>query len=150
MSGPIPRASFLLLAAASTPAQGGRSLPQADLQVRTLEVVRSRGGLSVRVVVYTEHDHEARDAHVVILLPAGVGVERLPTGCSLAAGRTVEPAPRATIACELGEIADRGFREVLVLTTLPAQGAVRRLGVFAYSATPDPVPGNNYAERTIP
>lgn len=149
MPGPFPRASFLfLLAAASPPAQGGRSLPQADLQVRTLEVVRSRGGLSVRVVVYTEHDHEARDAHVVILLPAGAGVERLPTGCSLAAG--VEPAPRATIACELGEIADRGFREVLVLTTLPAQGAVRRLGVFAYSATPDPVPGNNYAERTIP
>jgi hypothetical protein len=46
--------------------------------------------------------------------------------------------------------ADRGFYEVLLTTTLPPQGAPKRLGVFAYSDTPDPVPGNNYAERTLP
>lgn len=123
---------------------------QADVQVRTLEVTRSRTSLSVRIVVYTEHDDEARDARLLVLLPVGVGVEHLATGCAAAAGPPGVPALRATVSCELGGIADRGFREVLLSTTLPPDSNPRRLGVFAYSATPDPVPRNNYAERMLP
>lgn len=122
---------------------------QADIQIRTLEVTKSRTGVSVRVVVYTEHDDDAKDARLVILLPVGVGIDRLGTGCAASAGPSMVPSLRATVACELGHIADGGFREVLLTTTLPPPGLPRRLGVFAYSSTPDPVPGNNYAERTL-
>lgn len=123
--------------------------PHADLQVRTLEITRSRTGMSVRVMVFTD---EARDAHLLFLLPVGVSVDKLSTGCTLATGARLvhAPPPPATVACDLGAILDRGFHEVLLSTTLPPDGLPRRFGVFAYSATPDPVPGNNYAERTIP
>jgi hypothetical protein len=122
---------------------------QADVQIRTLEVTKSRTGMSVRVVVYTEHDDDAKDARLLILLPVGVGVERMATGCAASAGPSMVPSLRATVACELGQIADHGFREVILTTTLPPEGMPKRFGVFAYSGTPDPVPGNNYAERTL-
>ena len=122
---------------------------QADVQIRTLEVTKSRTGMSVRVVVYTEHDDDARDARLLILLPVGVGVERLAAGCAASAGPSMVPSLRATVACELGQIVDHGFREVILTTTLPPEGMPKRFGVFAYSGTPDPVPGNNYAERTL-
>jgi hypothetical protein len=123
---------------------------QADLQIRTLEITRSKAGLSVRVLVYTEHDDEARDARLVVLLPVGVGVQRLGAGCTASAGPPMVPALRASVTCELGTIADRGYHEVLLAITQPPPGVPTRLGVFAYSGTPDPRPGNNYAERVLP
>ena len=123
---------------------------QADVQIRTLEITRARSGMSVRVVVYTEHDDEARDARLLILLPVGAGIQKLVAGCRASAAPSTMPSLRATVTCELGSIADRGFHEVLLAITPPSQGAPSRLGVFAYSATPDPQPGNNYAERVLP
>ena len=122
---------------------------QADVQIRVLEVTRSRGGVDVRVVVYTEHDDEARDVRLLVLLPVGVGLQRIAGGCAASSGPSMVPALRATVTCDLGSIADRGFHEVSLSTTLPPPDSPRRLGVFAWSGTPDPVPGNNYAERTI-
>jgi hypothetical protein len=142
---------LLPLAAGLLHASGRRQLKwQADIQIRTLEITRSRTGMSLRVVVYTENDDEARDAKVLILLPVAVGIEKLGPGCTATAGPSMMPSLRATVACDLGAIADRAFREVLLTTTLPPDESPRRFGVFAYSATPDPRPGNNYAERIIP
>jgi len=123
---------------------------QADLQIRTLEVTRSRAGISVRVVVYSEHDDEARDVRLLVLLPVGVGIQRLAEGCAGSASPQMRPSLRATVTCRLGSMTNRKFHEVNLTTTLPPDGTHRRLGVFAYSGTPDPVPGNNYAERVIP
>ncbi len=123
---------------------------QADIQVRTLEVTKSRTGLAIRVVVYTERDDEARDARLLILLPVGVGVERLDPGCAASPGPSMVPSLRATVACDLGAIPDQGYREVHLATTLPPENLPKRFGVFAYSGTPDPMPGNNYAERVLP
>lgn len=125
-------------------------LYQADIQIKTVEVTKTRTKLSVRVVIYSENNDEARDARVVILLPVNVGIERLAPGCSAADGPAMVPSLRATVACELGAIANRGYREVHLATSLPPDQSPRRFGVFAYSATPDPKPGNNYAERIIP
>jgi hypothetical protein len=132
------------------PIAGQQLAWQADLQIRTLEITRSRTGLTVRVLVYTEHDDEARDTRLVILLPVGVGVQRLGEGCTASAGPSMVPALRASVTCELGTIADRGYYEVLLAITRPSAGVPTRLGVFAYSGTPDPRPGNNYAERVLP
>jgi hypothetical protein len=123
---------------------------QADIQIRTLEVTRYKTTLNARVVVYTENDDAAENARLVVLLPIGVGIERLPQGCIATPGPPMVPSLRATVACDIGAIPDRGFREVLLTTSLPVGAVPRRFGVFTYSSTPDPVPGNNYAERIIP
>jgi hypothetical protein len=133
---------------------GARSQPsqlwRADIQIRTLEVTKTKTTMSARVVIYTENDDEARDARLVFLLPMGVGIERLSVGCVATPGPSNVPSLRAAVACDLGALPNHSFREVAITTTLPSEGLPKRFGVFAYSATPDPVPGNNYAERTIP
>jgi hypothetical protein len=55
---------------------------QADVQIRTLEVTKSRSTMTARIVVYSEKDDDARDAHLVVLLPPGVGIDRLGAGCT--------------------------------------------------------------------
>jgi hypothetical protein len=147
-------ASGLCILLSGMPGQSARAQPQhtwrADVQVRTLEVTKTKKTMSARVVIYTENDDDARDACLVFLLPVGVGIERLGIGCAATSGPSNVPSLRAAVACELGAIPNRGVREVWITTTLPSAGLPKRFGVFAYSATPDPVPGNNYAERTIP
>jgi len=122
---------------------------QADVQIRTLEVTRSRSSITVRVVVYSEKDDEARDSHLIVLLPIGVGIDRLGAGCTATAGPSMLPSLRAAVECDLGAIPDRGIREAVISTTIPPDVVPKRFGVFVYSSTPDPNPGNNYAERTI-
>jgi hypothetical protein len=122
---------------------------QADIQIRTLEVTRSKSSLTARIVVYTEKDDEARNAHLIILLPLGAGIDRIAAGCAAAAGPSMLPSLRATIECDLGSITNHGMREIIISTTIPPDALPKRFGVFVYSATPDPAPGNNYAERTI-
>jgi hypothetical protein len=148
---PLP-AVLLVAATAALPALGGEQPRtwQADVQIRTLEVTKSRAGMSARVVVYSENNDDARDTRLLILLPVGVGIDRLPPMCSASAGPSMVPSLRATVVCELGAITDHSYREVLIATTLPPEPLPKRFGVFAYSGTPDPAPGNNYAERTIP
>lgn len=142
----LPAALFLVVAGADPEPQ---QVWQADIQIRTLEVTRNKGTINARIVVYTENDDDARNATLLILLPTGVGLERLAPHCTATSGPSMVPSLRATVTCDLGVIPDRGFREVVLSTTAPAtsQG---KFGVFTYSSTPDPVPGNNYAERVIP
>jgi hypothetical protein len=123
---------------------------QADIQIRTLEITRNKATINARVVVYTENDDDAQNARLLILLPIGVGLEKLAPACTATPGPSMVPSLRATVTCELGVIPDRGYREIVLSTTAPATALPKRFGVFTYSATPDPVPGNNYAERIIP
>lgn len=147
---PYPLLVVALLGRAGDPHPHQQLAWQADVQIKTLEVTKARSGISVRVVVYTEHDDEARDTRLLILLPVGAGIQKMVAGCTASAAPSMMPSLRATVTCELGSIADRGFHEVLVAITPPSNATQSRLGVFAYSATPDPRPGNNYAERVLP
>ena len=122
---------------------------QADVQIRTLEVTKTRSTMTARVVVYSEKDDEARDTHLIVLLPLGVGIDKLAPGCTATAGPSMVPSLRAAVECDLGSIPDHGIHETVVTTTIPADVFPKRFGVFVYSSTPDPVPGNNYAERTV-
>ncbi len=122
---------------------------QADVQIRTLEVTRSRSTMTARIVVYSEKDDEARDSHLVVLLPLGVGIDKLAPGCTATAGPSMVPSLRAAVECDLGPIPDHGIHETIISTTIPPDVFQKRFGVFVYSSTPDPVPANNYAERTI-
>ena len=122
---------------------------QADVQIRTLEITKSRTGLTARIVVYSERDDDARDARLIVLLPLGVGIDRLGPGCSATAGPSMLPSLRAAVECDLGSIPDRGIREAVITTTIPPDLVAKRFGVFVYSTTPDPAPANNYAERSL-
>jgi hypothetical protein len=141
--------STLSLVALSTAFYGQGQIWQADVQIRTLEVTRTRSAITVRVIVSTEKDDEAKNAHLIVLLPLSVGIDRLGPGCTAMAGPSMLPSLRAAVDCDLGSIPDKGIREAVVTTTIPPEPVPKRFGVFVYSSTPDPNPGNNYAERTI-
>jgi hypothetical protein len=141
---------LVLLLATGSAGERQQHVWQADIQIRTLEVTRNKGTLNARVVVYTENDDEAQNARLLILLPIGVGIERLSTGCLATPGPSMVPALRAAVVCDLGAIPNRGLREIVLMTTAPRNPGSTRFGVFTYSSTPDPVPGNNYAERDVP
>lgn len=141
---------LVVVAAATVAARANQQVWQADIQIRVLEVTKSKTSLTARVVVYSENDDEARDSRLLIFLPVGAGLERIPPGCAASQSPSMVPSLRAMVHCELGAIPVRGFREVSLSTTLPPEGMPKRFGVFTFSGTPDPMPANNYAERIIP
>ena len=123
---------------------------QADLRVQALEVTRIDGNLVARVVVYSDNNDEARAVHLEILLPVGVDVVRTAQGCQASASPPGVSVLRARVMCDLGTLPVRASREVFVMTTSPLATTPKTFAVFALSETPDPRPGNNYAERTLP
>jgi hypothetical protein len=123
---------------------------RADIQVQSLRVSRLDDKLLARIVVFSENDDEARAARVEILVPVGVGIVRMAEGCTASAGPPGVSVLRARVTCELGNVAVRASREVFVMTTIPPNGMGQTFGAFALSDTPDPRPGNNFAERTLP
>ena len=72
----VPLIAHSLIARSNTQGQ----VWQADVQIRTLEVTRSKSAITARVVVYSEKDDEARDTRLIVLLPLGVGIDRLGPG----------------------------------------------------------------------
>jgi hypothetical protein len=140
------------LAAALTtgwPASAQEPVWRADIQVQSIRVTRLDANLLARIVVYSDNDDEARAARVEILIPVGVGIVRMAVGCTASAAPPGLSALRARVTCELGTLAVRDSREVFVMTTIPPSWITRTFGAFAMSDTPDPRPGNNFAEGML-
>lgn len=125
------------------------ALWQADLQVRSLTVTEMGGNLRARVVVATESG-EALAARVEVLLPVGVGIVSMGQGCKAGPSPDGIRELRARVECRLGNLQSPVTHELIVVTTLPPKGVARGFAVVAMSDTPDPKPGNNFAERVIP
>jgi hypothetical protein len=142
-------AGFVAALTVGWPASAEERLWRADIQVRSLRVTRLDANLLARIVVYSENDDEARTARVEILVPVGVGIVRMAPGCTASAGPPGIGVLRARVTCELGTLPVRGSREVFVMTTMPPSGIPRTFGAFVMSDTPDPRPGNNYAEGML-
>ena len=119
------------------------------MRVQSLDVTVPRGGtqITVRAVIYSDNDDDARAVRADILLPVGVGVLRVPAGCK--ASPAAVPNLNARVTCELGDLAVRGFRDLTLVTT-SAPGPRARFAVLVASDTPDPDPANNYSERFVP
>ncbi len=141
---------FAAALTAGWPVSAEERLWRADIQVQSLRVTRLDTNLLARIVVYSDNDDEARAARVEILVPVGVGIVRLAVGCTASAGPPGVSALRARVTCELGTLPVRGSREVFVMTTMPPSGIPKTFGAFAMSDTPDPKPGNNFAEGALP
>ena len=141
--------SALMLCLEGQQAAPQYALWQADLQVRSLSVSIVKGNLTARIAVATESG-DALGARVEILLPVGVGIVTLDTGCKPGPSTAGIREIRARVECLLGNLPAQSTRELTVVTTLPPTGVARGFGVIAMSDTPDPKPGNNFAERAIP
>jgi hypothetical protein len=134
------------------PARRGQQpalLWQADLVVRSVTVSAENGNLTVRMVVGSDFG-EALAARVDVLLPVGVGIVSLGAGCVAGPSPTGISELRARVECSLGNLAARSSRSLYIVTTTPPTGVTRGFAVVAMSDTPDPKPGNNFAERVIP
>jgi hypothetical protein len=140
---------LLSAGAALRPASAQQPVWQADLQIKTLAVSESKGNLIARVVVASEFG-EALAARVEMMLPVGVGIVEVGAGCAAGPSAPGVPALRAKVICTIGNLLSGGHREFSVTTTSPPAGMAKRFGVIATSDTPDPKPGNNFAERVIP
>ena len=125
------------------------ALWQADLQVIRLTIAEEGRTLTARVLISAEMG-EALGARIEVLLPVGVGIVTLGTGCVAGPDRTGIRELRGRVECSLGDMPASSRREVFVVTTLPPRGMARGFAVVAMSDTPDPKPGNNFAERVIP
>ena len=132
------------------PSGVGEQVWRADIQVQSLRITLLDEKLLMRLVVYSDNDDEARAARVEILLPVGVGLIRMAEGCTASAGPPGVSVLRARVTCELGTLLVRASREVFVMTTIPPMAVPKSFGAFAMSDTPDPKPGNNFLERTLP
>jgi hypothetical protein len=122
---------------------------QSDLQVRALTVSEFQGNLVARFVVIAEVG-EAMAAKVEVMLPPGVGIVEMGPGCKAGPNPPGVSALRARVLCTIGNLPTRSSRELFVTTTQPPPGGSRGFGVIATSDTPDPKPGNNFAEKGIP
>jgi hypothetical protein len=161
---PLLRAATLVaLVAAPGHPSSRQAVWQADVRIQLLEVTVLRGPtagtkpgqasttarqLSARVVVASDNDDEARGVRLDVLLPVGVGVVRLPAECRASPSAVATLTGRVT--CDLGVIPVRGRREVTVSTTATVNANGARFAAMVSSDTPDPVPGNNFAERGVP
>jgi hypothetical protein len=145
------RFAALLVSVLAAPGPGARQRPlwQADLQIRSLTVSEDRGNLTARVIVTAEVG-EALAARVEVLLPVGVGIVTLGPGCVAGPSMAGIRELRARVECTLGDLPARSHRELFVVTTTPPNGVSRGFAAMAMSETPDPKPGNNFAERAIP
>ena len=122
---------------------------QADLQVQGLTVSEARGSLTARMRVRSELG-DALAARVEVLLPVGVGLLETSPGCNASPNPSGITDLQARVICVLGDLSARSSREIHVVTTAPPPGVLRSFGVVALSDTPDPRPGNNFAEKAIP
>jgi hypothetical protein len=140
--------AFAAAALGFVPATGRQTVWQADLRIRSLEVSELKGNLTARVVVVSEFG-TASAVRVELLLPVGVGLLEVSPGCTAGPSPTGVSALRARVVCLLGDIPLRVIRKMQVVTTTPPPGLTRGFGVIAISDTPDPRPGNNFAEKAI-
>ena len=147
----MPRSGWLLavLGLGASPARAQQHVWQADLQIRSFVVKESEGNLTARVVIGVDLG-EALGARVDVMLPVGVGIVRLGTGCVAGPSAPGVPSLRALVICAIGTLSPRDAREFHVTTTAPPTGMEKRFGVMATSDTPDPKPANNFAERVVP
>ena len=139
----------MALGAVAQPAGAQQHLWQADLQIRSFDVAESKGSLVATVVVGAEAG-EAVAAKVEVLLPVGVGIVRLGKGCEPGPSAPGVPSLHARVICTIGNLRPRDPRSFSITTTMPPTSVASRFGAMATSDTPDPKPGNNFAEREIP
>lgn len=121
----------------------------SDVSVRSvgLSKTATNHAIAMRVTVTAERD-EARAVRLEIMLPVGVGVLAVPPECRSSPTPVMSLAARVT--CTLGDLRARDARRISITTTdRPGTRQPLRFAAFAFSDTPDPDPGNNWASAVL-
>lgn len=109
------------------------------------------GALAVQVVVLSNNDDDAQNVQVNIFLPPESKVLSLQNGCAAwPANSMATGAVSAFVSCGLGYFAVNQTKTVSLTITRPPSYVVPRVGVFAWSETPDPNTANNHDEKVAP
>jgi hypothetical protein len=128
---------------------------QADVQIQSITANQSINlfpvpgqRLNCDVTVFSFNDDTAYNVILNVILPVEVTVLSVPTGC--AAIPTTSGSWHSSVQCQLGTLNVGDSKTIRIATTLPRLSFVAKtFGAFAWSATPDPRPGNNYGEVTV-
>jgi len=128
---------------------------QADVQIQSITATQSFSlfpvlgqRLNCDVTVFSFNDDTAHNVTLNVILPVEVTVLSVPTGC--AAIPTASGSWHSSVQCNLGTLNVGDSKTIRIATTLPRLPVVAKtFGAFAWSATPDPRPGNNYGEITV-
>lgn len=153
----------------------GQAVGQADVLIQSLSVVaaapqptlrgnlparpvRQPGGtvapaplpsstaLDIQVVVFSYWDDDAQNVTLNIFLPPESHAVSMPKGCWAPTNNGSTGVSNAFVSCSLGSMAVNATQTVLLTISRPPSFVIPRVGVFAWSETPDPNTANNHAE----
>jgi hypothetical protein len=158
----------------------GQAVGQADVMIQSLTVVaaapqptvrgqlpgrpsRQPGGttvpaslpastaLDIQVVVFSYNDDDAQNVKLNIFLPPETHAMSLPAGCvAPVTNNGATGVSNAFVTCSLGAMFVNASRSIGLTISRPPSFVVPRVGVFAWSETPDPNTANNHAEAVAP
>ncbi len=148
-----PAVLVILLTTGSALAQARN---QADVQIQKISGAQVTAPfpvlsqyLTCDVTVYSFNDDSATNVTLNVLLPVEVTVISATTGC--AAIPTSNGSWHGSVQCHLGTLQVGESKTIRITTTLPRlPNVAKTFGAFSWSLTPDPRPGNNYGEVTLP
>ena len=107
--------------------------------------------LDIQVVVFSNNDDDAQNVKLNIFLPPETHAIQLPAGCAAPVTNNGSTGvSNAFVTCMLGAMPVNASRVINLTISRPPSFVVPRVGVFAWSETPDPNTANNHAEAVAP
>lgn len=145
------QADVNITAVTITPTKPSRAITTGDFSAsgieRGVKIVAPAENLKCAVTVHSYWDDDAQDAMLVVVLPVEVSVVSAPANATVyKAGGGTSPWA-GYIVFNLGNMAVQQSITVEFTFTKSSTGN-NKVSAFAYSATPDPNPANNYKDAT--
>jgi len=107
--------------------------------------------INIQVVVLSNNDDDAQNVRLNIFLPPESHVLAVPAGCQQPpTNNGATGVSNAFVHCAFGAMFVNATRTINLTISRPPSYVVPRVGVFAWSDTPDPNTGNNHAEAVAP
>jgi len=100
--------------------------------------------LKCTITVHNENDDDARGVMIIVELPVEVTVVSKPTNATLPSSVTSTQPIAGYIMFNLGDMAVQ--QNITVEFTITKSKYGNKIGAYAFSSSPDPIPANNYKE----
>jgi hypothetical protein len=127
-----------------------RSLPAQEVaptKDRPLKAPTVNENLKCTITVFSHHDDDASQAMLVVVVPVEVSIVANPSNAVVYKGGGGTSPFAGYLVFNLGDMAVGQSITVEFTFTKSAYG--NKVGAYAYSATPDPNPANNYKDATF-
>ena len=132
-----------------TAAKGGRATISGELGTSRdqpgAKVVSSAENLKCTITVHSYHDDDANQTMLVVIVPVEVSIVANPSNATIHRSNGTSPFV-GYLTFNLGSMAVG--QSITVEFTFTKSTYGNKVGAYAFSATPDPNPANNYKEAT--